>query len=1437
MPRRRAPSPSPRWPLPAALAALLALTATVAAGADPLQITTASLGGATAGVAYSDSVRADGGTAPYTWSLDDGSLPAGLTLDSDTGNLTGTANLAEQRSFIVRATDSLGDTATRALSLTVSPGAAAQLAVVQQPGGTTAGTVITPHLKAQLRDAFDNDVAESGVEVTATLSSGTGALLGTTARNTDGAGIAEFDDLSIDLAGSKQLTASGGALTPATSTSFNVTAATAAGLSFDVGPSPVTAGATMSPAVRVKVADAFGNGVAGEAVSLALVGTGALTGGGAVDTDASGIAEFATLSIDLADSKQLTASSGALTPVTSASFNVTAAAAAALSFDVGPSPVTAGAAMSPAVRVKVADAFGNDVAGEPVSLALVGSGSLTGGGAVNTDTSGIAEFATLSIDLAGSKQLTASSGALTPVTSTSFNVTAATAAALSFDVGPSPVTAGATMSPAVRVKVVDAFGNAVAGEAVSLALVGAGALTGGGAVNTDTSGIAEFATLSIDLAGSKQLTASSGALTPVTSASFNVTAASAVALSFDVGPSPVTAGATMSPAVRVKVVDAFGNGVAGEPVSLALVGSGALTGGGGVNSDASGIAEFATLSIDLAGSKQLTASSGALTPVTSASFNVTAAAAAALSFDVGPSPVTAGATMSPAVRVKVADAFGNGVAGEPVALALVGTGALTGGGAVNSDASGIAEFAALSIDLAGSKQLTASSGALTPVASASFNVTASAPAILSFEVGPSAALVGAVIAPSVELKVTDASSNPLSGVSVSLSLVGTGTLSGGGPVLTNPSGIATFAGLSVDRAGSKQLSATTATLGPVSSAAFAISCPTSSLSPPTLPAGTVGVAYSQLVSASGGTGPYTFAVTAGAPPSGLTLDSGSGVLAGTPTSSGTFNFTVTATDANACSGILAYSLGICPVIAVLPSSLPPVTVGTAYSQTLSAGAGTAPFTFTIVAGALPAGLTLSSAGLLSGTPGVSGSFPFMVGVSDAGGCGGSRAYTLEVPGFPAAIANLAAPRRTSGNDADGTVKIDITFTNPAFAVSAEIYRAPFGHYPQYDDAGGVVPPMPSYPPGPPWTLTGVAASGQYDEPASRDFYYYVAFTKNAAGATSPVSNRTSGTANYHLGDVSNGVTAGAGDNQVGPADVSLLGAHYGISGSAITSAGVEYLDVGPTTDLQLTSRPFTDRRINFEDLIVFASNYGVVSTPLAAARAADNAANASGSPERLAVESPSLVEAGATLTAALTLEGAGRVQGLSVALEWDRTVVEPIGVTGGGLIEGQGGVVLSSAPGTVDGALLGVRERGITGSGQLATFRFRALRQGDPAIRIASVSARDAANRPLAEGALVAGSNRDLPARTLLLAPFPNPSRFGARIEFALARAAQVDLSIYSVDGRRVRTIVRGPRAAGAYRFQWAGDDDQRRAVPPGVYYVHLSTGAERFTRALVQLR
>ncbi len=191
----------------------------------------------------------------------------------------------------------------------------------------------------------------------------------------------------------------------------------------------------------------------------------------------------------------------------------------------------------------------------------------------------------------------------------------------------------------------------------------------------------------------------------------------------------------------------------------------------------------------------------------------------------------------------------------------------------------------------------------------------------------------------------------------------------------------------------------------------------------TLPGGSVASAYSQALSASGGTAPYTYALTAGALPAGVTLSS-AGVISGTPTAGGDFSFSVTATDSSTGTGPFtitgAYTLAIvAPTITLSPASLSNPTVAVAgYSQTITATGGTATYTYALTAGALPAGMSLTSGGVLSGTPTAGGVFNFTVTATDSStGSGpytGSRAYSLTVNAAAIVVTPATVPAATRG---------------------------------------------------------------------------------------------------------------------------------------------------------------------------------------------------------------------------------------------------------------------------------------------------------------------------------------------------------------------------------------------------------------------------------------
>ncbi|WP_159845760.1 putative Ig domain-containing protein [Brevundimonas sp. G8] len=225
-----------------------------------------------------------------------------------------------------------------------------------------------------------------------------------------------------------------------------------------------------------------------------------------------------------------------------------------------------------------------------------------------------------------------------------------------------------------------------------------------------------------------------------------------------------------------------------------------------------------------------------------------------------------------------------------------------------------------------------------------------------------------------------------------------------------------------------------------------VAAPTITVSPATLPNASVGVAYSQTVTAGGGTAPYSYAVTAGALPTGMILSAGGGVLSGTPTAGGSFTFTLTATDSSQggggpFSGSRAYTLTVAAAtITLSPTTLPAGGVGSAYSQTIAANGGAAPYSYAVTAGALPAGMTLASNGALSGTPSSGGSFTFTVTATDSstgsGPYSGSRAYTLSIAAPTVTLTPATLPAATTGAAYSQTVTAGGGVAPYSYAVTA-----------------------------------------------------------------------------------------------------------------------------------------------------------------------------------------------------------------------------------------------------------------------------------------------------------------------------------------------------------------------------------------------------------------
>jgi len=210
---------------------------------------------------------------------------------------------------------------------------------------------------------------------------------------------------------------------------------------------------------------------------------------------------------------------------------------------------------------------------------------------------------------------------------------------------------------------------------------------------------------------------------------------------------------------------------------------------------------------------------------------------------------------------------------------------------------------------------------------------------------------------------------------------------------------------------------------------------------------TVGLAYTASLVASGGLPPYAWSISAGALPTGITLDSATGKLTGLPTMVGTASFTVRVVDATGTVANRAFSLMAQPgPLNILTGSLPDATVGAAYAATLTAAGGSPPYTWSLATGSgLPAGLSLDSgSGVIGGVPGTAGTYSFTVRVT-AAESSATRTLGIKVGATPSSFSiwpATAVPGRVDSGP-DRPVELGVKFkSDVAGAISGiRFYKA------------------------------------------------------------------------------------------------------------------------------------------------------------------------------------------------------------------------------------------------------------------------------------------------------------------------------------------------------------------------------------------------------------
>ncbi len=792
-----------------------------------------------------------------------GTNPAGGTLSGTTtvnavAGVATFANLSIDKSGAgyTLAASAGGLTGATSSTFNVTAGAASQLAITTPPSAAAqSGVAFTQQPVIQVQDALGNAVSQSGVVVTAAIATGGGALGGTTTATTNASGAATFTNLSITgTLGARTLTFTASGLTSATSGAVTLSAGAATQLAITTQPSAAAqSGVAFAQQPVIQLQDASGNAVSQSGVVVtAAIATGGGTLGGTLTatTSAGGAATFTNLAIaGTVGARTLTFTASGLTSATSGTVTLSAGAASQLAITTQPSAAAqSGVAFAPQPVIQIQDAAGNAVSQSGVVVtAAIATGGGTLGGTVTATTSagGTATFTSLAITgAAGPRTITFTAPSLTSVTSGTVVVGAGAPAQLAITTQPSAAAqSGVAFVQQPVVQLQDASGNAVSqsGVVVTAAIAtGGGALGGTLTATTSAGGAATFTNLAIAGAvGARTLTFTASGLTSATSGTVTLSAGAASQLAITTQPSAAAqSGVALAQQPVVQLQDASGNSVSqsGVVVTAAIAtGGGTLGGSLTATTSAGGAATFTNLAITgTVGARTLTFTASGLTSVTSGTVTLSAGAATQLAIVTQPSATAAsGAAFAQQPVIQLQDAAGNAVSQSGVVVtAAIATGGGTLGGAptATTGAGGTATFTNLAITgLVGTRTLSFAAAGLTGATSGTINITAGAATQLVFSTEPPASVTSQVGFGAVATA-KDGGGNTVTTFTGSVTVaIGTnpagGTLSGTLAV-TASSGVATFAGLSIDNVGNGYtLVATSAGLTSATSTAFNVAAP------------------------------------------------------------------------------------------------------------------------------------------------------------------------------------------------------------------------------------------------------------------------------------------------------------------------------------------------------------------------------------------------------------------------------------------------------------------------------------------------------------------------------------------------------------------------------------------------------------------------------------
>ncbi|KEL72659.1 acylphosphatase family protein [Escherichia coli 5-366-08_S3_C3] len=696
---------------------------------------TDAFGNALAGQTVSVMAGNGATVSPTVTTEPDGTVEISITSQT-AGTSTGTASI--NNSSLSRNVTFIADVRTAKI---------ANLVVTRD--NSVADGAMANTLRVRVTDAFGNTLAGQTVSVTV----GNGATVAPVVT-TQPDGTVEIS-VTSQTAGVSAVTATINSSTQSQNVTFIADVRTAKIADLVVIKDDSVADGAMANTLRVKVTDAFGNALAGQTVSV-LAGNGATTAP-TVITEPDGTVEISVTS-QTAGVSAVTATINNSSQSRNVTFIADASTAQIADLVVIKDGSEADGSTENTLRVRVTDAFGNTLGGQTVSVTADNSATVTP--TVITEPDGTVEISVTS-QTAGVSTVTASINSSSQSRNVTFIADVSTAQIASLEVTQDNAVADGATANTLRVRVTDAFGNALGGQTVSV-MADNGA-TVSPTVSTGPDGTVEISVTS-QTAGTSAVTASINSSTLSRNVTFVADVRTAQIADLVVIKDDSVADGAMANTLRVRVTDAFGNALAGQTVSVMADNGAAVA--STVTTKPDGTVEISVTS-QTAGISVVTASINNSIQSQNVTFVADVRTAQIADLVVTQDGSVADGSTANMLRVRVTDAFGNALAGQTVSV-MAGNGA-TVSPTVTTEPDGTVEISVTS-QTAGTSAVTATINSSSQSRDVTFIADVRTAQIASLEVTQDNSVADGAMANTLRVKVTDAFGNALAGQTVSVTV-------------------------------------------------------------------------------------------------------------------------------------------------------------------------------------------------------------------------------------------------------------------------------------------------------------------------------------------------------------------------------------------------------------------------------------------------------------------------------------------------------------------------------------------------------------------------------------------------------------------------------------------------------------------------------------------